>query len=113
MVFVVDYSVLSRSDSLDFVVGFDAVQVSDATDAAVCEVRCVTDLESDLFLVLKFSPWIFGDEVEAGRVDNSAVLCFRVMSGDRDWSSVVCSSDLNNVPLDIFFDDEPGSAAQT
>ena len=103
MVFVVDYSVLSRSDSLDFVVRFDAVQVSDATDAAVCEVRCVTDLESDLFLVLKFSPWIFGDEVEAVHVDSLAILCFRIIT----------VGNIDNVPLDIFFDDEPGSAAQT
>ena len=43
MVFVVDHSVLSGGNSLDFVVGFDTVQVTDATDAAVSEVRAIAE----------------------------------------------------------------------
>ena len=68
----------------------------------MCEVRCVTDLESDLFLVLKFSPWVFGDEVEAVHVDNLAVLCFRIIT----------VGNIDNVPLDVLFDNEPRSSAQ-
>ena len=103
VVFVVDHSVLSGGDSLDFVVGFDAVEVTDAADAAMCEVRRVADLASDLFLVLKFSPWIFGDEVEAVQVDNLAVLCFRIIT----------VGDVDDVPFDVFLDDKPRSAAQS
>ena len=103
VVFVVDHSVLSGGDSLYLVVGFDTVQVADAADTAVGEVRRVADLESDLFLILKLTPRIFGDEVEAVHVDDLAVLCFRV----------VAVGDVDDVPSDVFFDDEPRSSAQS
>ena len=102
MVFIVDHSVLSGGDSLDFVVGFDTVQVTDATDVAVREVRRMADFERDLFLVCKLSPRVFGDKVEAVQVDDLAVLCFRV----------VAVGHIDDVPFDILFDHEPRAAAQ-
>ena len=62
----------------------------------------MTDLESDLFLVFKFSPWVLGDKVEAVHVDNLAVLCFRIIT----------VGNIDNVPLDVLFDNEPRSSAQ-
>ena len=103
MVFVVDHAVLSGGDSLYLAVGFDAVEVTDVADAARGEVRRMADFERDLFLVRKFSPRIFGDEVEAVQVDSLAVLRFRI----------VAVGDVDDVTLDVFLDDEPRSAAQS
>ena len=103
VVFVVHYAVLPGGDSLYFVVRFDTVQVTDATDVAVREVRRMADLERDFFLVREVSPWVFGDKVEAMHIDCLAVLRFRI----------VTVGDVDDIPLDVLFDDKPGTAAQT
>ncbi len=59
-------------------------------------------LEGDFFFIGKFSPRIFGDEVETMQVDCLPVLRFRV----------VAVGDVDDVALDILLDDEPRTAAQ-
>ena len=63
----------------------------------------MADFEGDLLLVGKLSPRVFGDEVETVQVDRFAVLCFRV----------VTVGDVDDITFDIFFDNEPGTAAQS
>ena len=60
----------------------------------------MTDLESDFFLTLKFSPWIFRDEIEALHIDHLTILRFRV----------VAVGDINDISLNVFLDNEPRAA---
>ena len=62
--------------------------------------RCMTDLESDFFLTLKFSPWIFRDEIETLHINHLAILRFRV----------VAVGDINDISLNVFLDNEPRAA---
>ncbi len=99
---VVDDAVLAGGDALDFLVGFDAVEVADAAEEAWGEIGGMTDLEGDGFGVGEFAPGILGDEVEALEVDGAAVLSV----------GVVTVGDVDDVAADVFPDDEPRATAE-
>ncbi len=102
VILVVDNAVLAGGDALDLLAGFDAVEVTDVMKEARGKVGGVADLEGDGFGVGEFAPGVFGNEVEALEVDDAAVL----------GVGVVAVGDVDDVSLDVFFDNEPGATAE-
>ena len=100
---IIDDGVLARGDALYLVVALYAVEVADAPDVAVGELRRVPDFEGNLLPVIELAPGVFGDKVEAVEVYDSAILRL----------GVVAIRDVDDVPMDVLLDDEPRPAAQS
>ena len=103
MFFVVYNAILPGGYTLYFIFRFNTVKVADTADASGSKFRGMANLECDFFFTGKFTPRIFRNKIEAVQVDYFPVLGFRV----------IAIGNVDDIPFDIFLNDEPRSSAES